>query len=287
LSLLPNQNSNIDKFENANSLFKSKPILLYSGFINEDVSWYCPEHSHSFCEIIYICNGSGQFMIDGNLYVGGKGDIVIYNASVMHEEYSNPSNPLEMYYCAIDNIVIDGLAEQHIIPEIIAPIIKAGTLTSKLENYFNAIIMESSNKFSDYEIMCSNLLSCIIISILRYTNIPKSDIKVEVNPNSGESTKIYIDKNYSQDINLSNLSKAFYMSKDYLSHIFKNEIGFSPIKYLMMRRIEEAKKLLVSSELSINEISLTVGYEDANYFSAIFKKITGFSPINYRKNGKI
>lgn len=281
---MPYQHFYFDSRKNEEPILKSNPVLLYSGFVSDEPNWYYQMHSHTFCEIVYICDGSGEFIINGKSYTACKGDILIYNAGTLHEERSASSDPLKTYFCGIDNILINGLKEQQIIPENIDPIIKSGDYSSKLEKYISDIVIESSEKIRGYETVCSNLLSSIIILLLRLTSISADESKEPESPNLCKSAKEYIDKYYSQDLNLSNLAKSFYFSKDYLSHIFKSETGFSPMKYLINRRIEEAKKLLAASNMSVNEIAAAVGYDDANYFSVVFKKLTGFTPIKYRNS---
>lgn len=276
----------LDTSENNKPLLVENPILLYSGFVTDEPEWCYKEHSHPFCEVIYICGGSGEFIINGTNYTGSEGDILIYNEGTLHEERSNPANPLKTYFCGIANINLSSLKKDHIIPDAISPVIKAGKYSTKFETYISDLIKESSNKISGYETVCSNLLSSIIIFILRVAGIAENETHLDFTPKLSNETKEYIDKYYSQNITLLELAKNLYISKYYLSHVFKNDTGFSPIQYLMKRRIEEAKKLLLFSDFSVNEIALTVGYEDPNYFSVIFKKAIGSSPIQYRKNGK-
>lgn len=283
---MPYQHFYLEESSGSGSFLKNNPVLLYSGFVYEEPNWYYQEHSHPFCEIVYIYDGAGEFCIGGKLYIGQKGDILVYNAGVPHEERSDPSNPLKTYFCGIENVMIQGLKENQIIPDTTAPLIHAGDTSSKLESYISDLVLESSSKLKGYETLCSNLLSSIIILVSRITNAADKPAPESVSPMLIKNTKNYIDRYYSSDLNLSTLAKNFYISKDYLSHVFKNETGFSPIKYLMIRRVEEAKKLLTASDFTVNEISSAVGYDDPNYFSVIFKKLTGFSPLQYRNTQK-
>ncbi len=93
----------------------------------------------------------------------------------------------------------------------------------------------------------------------------------------------YIDFNYAEQVNLSILSKVTSVNYSYLSTQFKKEVGSSIIDYTNQRRVQQARKLLVTTSLPINEISETVGFLDENYFSRTFKRHTGQSPSEYRK----
>ncbi len=93
----------------------------------------------------------------------------------------------------------------------------------------------------------------------------------------------YIHENYTKDISLEYVASVIGISSYYLSHLFKQDTGISFVKYLTNVRIQEAINLL-STNLSIAEISAQVGYLNPNYFCRIFKANTGMTIGEYRKN---
>ena len=94
----------------------------------------------------------------------------------------------------------------------------------------------------------------------------------------------YIRSNYNKDIALSNVAKRFYFSQGYLSRLLKKVTGLSYTEYVTGLRVERAMKLLRSTRSTISEISMEVGYKDANYFSKVFKKATGQTPQAFRQD---
>lgn len=96
----------------------------------------------------------------------------------------------------------------------------------------------------------------------------------------------YIYQNFAGDINLEMTAEYVNKSKNYFSYLFKKELGISFIEYLNKVRVEEAKKLLDTTDDKTYEISEKVGYSDYKYFSSVFKKLTGFSPSQYKKRYK-
>ncbi|GKU78080.1 ABC transporter substrate-binding protein [Paenibacillus sp. L3-i20] len=92
----------------------------------------------------------------------------------------------------------------------------------------------------------------------------------------------FIEEHYAKPITLDMLADMLDCSVGHLVKLFKREMGCSPIQYVNQVRTTEAKKLLLKSEASLEEISLFVGYGDKYYFSRSFKKHTGISPIQYR-----
>jgi two-component system response regulator YesN len=103
------------------------------------------------------------------------------------------------------------------------------------------------------------------------------------NENLIAKVKDYIDRNYSENITLTSISKDFGISSGYLSVLFNDHIGQKFIDYLTNLRIQNAKNLLKRTDLKIYEIADKVGYRDAYYFSTAFKKIVGINPTDYRE----
>ena len=108
--------------------------------------------------------------------------------------------------------------------------------------------------------------------------------KEERSGNIIKVAKDYIDSHFDKDISLDDVSKVVNISPYYFSKIFKEESGLNFIEYLTNIRIERAKKLLESSDLSIKEICISCGYSDPNYFSRSFKKNVGVTPTEYKDN---
>lgn len=94
----------------------------------------------------------------------------------------------------------------------------------------------------------------------------------------------YIERNFQLELSLSDLAQFVFVSPYHLAHVFKEEIGMSPIQYLIKCRIDEAKRLLLNTEAPVREIALKVGYPNANYFNLLFSKMTGKSPGKFRKS---
>ncbi|MCL2125952.1 MAG: AraC family transcriptional regulator [Oscillospiraceae bacterium] len=97
-------------------------------------------------------------------------------------------------------------------------------------------------------------------------------------------TTNYIKKNYSEKLSLDSLAREVFLSKSYLSSIFKKETGMSLTAYITKVRVEKSKKLLLENNTSLAYISSQCGFKDQSYFTKVFKKETGVSPKRFRNN---
>lgn len=88
---------------------------------------------------------------------------------------------------------------------------------------------------------------------------------------------------YHNNITLSDLCNHFNRSKSYISHIFKQRSGKTLKAYCNDLKLEDAKKLLTETDISVTNIAFDVGFNDASYFIYLFKKKYGISPLKYRK----
>lgn len=96
--------------------------------------------------------------------------------------------------------------------------------------------------------------------------------------------KNYIFKNIYNQISVKQIAKFANVNSDYLSILFKKEVGISLIEYIQRERIEEAKKLLTFTSYSLSDICASLNFSDQSYFTKIFKKITNETPGKYRKS---
>ena len=94
----------------------------------------------------------------------------------------------------------------------------------------------------------------------------------------------YLHQNYTQALSRREIAEAVGVSKNYLSQIFRQEMGLSPWECLNRFRIQQAKELLRSTDVSITAIAIRVGFKDSAYFSRVFHKHVGQSPQAYRQH---
>ncbi len=266
-------------------VFALNPELLYTGLVEDDPNWFNVRHLHDTCELLYVAGGEGQIIIGEKTYHLKKGNLVIINPYIFHEEKTSKDKPLQLIFLSMRNVSLPGLKINHLIDDETCPVIDCGNYKRHMDTYFRELLVETTNQIEYYQHITKSLLIAIIILSLRIISIGNRSSQEEIVLNC-QKVKDYLDKNYTEPITLESLSDMVYVSKHYLSHMFKEQTGTSPIKYLTQKRIENACHLLKETKMSIKEISKSVGYENPLYFSQVFKNVVSLSPLDYRNNHK-
>lgn len=92
----------------------------------------------------------------------------------------------------------------------------------------------------------------------------------------------FIDAHLGERLTLPDIAGLLEMSPYHFAHVFKRATGIAPHQYVIRRRMERGKELLVSTDLPIADIALAVGFANQSHFSAAFHRATGLTPQAYR-----
>ena len=186
--------------------------------------------------------------------------------------------------------------------EAVCPLYNFGTLTGYLMmgqvadeetdlNSLRSILFDISHDFSRINEIVDSIPSVTAERISSFVSIMTicaeymtlANILTSNSPRLPELAKIYLHENYTEKVTIEKMCRTFCCSKSTLLTAFKREYGRTVISYLSELRVEEAKKLLSSTALSISEISDATGFYDQAYFSKVFSKEVGITPSDYRK----
>lgn len=174
-------------------------------------------------------------------------------------------------------------------------IMKTAIVLQKAMNEIYMRIKESHgwiDKFVDTTSFVNvNLTCCSTIDLIKrkLTEVIEA-IKLTINTFIIESKKspivkeicIYSINNIENNISITTISEALFLTKNYIGDIFKQETGMTIGEYIIMLKIARAKKLIVDGDFKSYEIAQKLGYKDTEYFSKVFKKHTGLSPMEFR-----
>jgi len=247
-------------------------------------------HTHDFTSMAYVLSGGCSYTIGDEIYRVKKGDIVIFNPDVPHGKSVKAGEEILELHMGFGNINIDGLPRNHLIAPTAPPIYNLREYEQDFLNCCSDICSEQESNEPGCELMIKVHVMRFLIYFLKATRtevrrkartlagFDSSDKAVIVN------TLIkYLNENYMHQISLETISKSIYLSPAYISKVFKDETGETPINYLIKLRLSKAREMLLEGGHSIKTVAMAVGYDDAYYFSKLYKKYHGISPSKVRK----
>ena len=262
------------------------PVLTGIGMVDREHHWVANLHKHKEnAELVYIVRGSGRVTVDGREFDISEGNLLAYNPGQLHfEDFSfSPCQP-QLFHCVFSALEIRSLPPGHILPNGAPPVMDTGELQSNIVDCFQALFSESVDQKLGYEQIIHARLETLILYILRLNiaYFPEDLVTDTRDTNLAVATKGYLDDNYHNNIHLSNIGEAMSISHYHLAHVFSSYFGMSPIQYMIKRRINEAKRMLLDSQLPIKVIASRIGYDSLSNFILQFRKQVGMTPEQFR-----
>lgn len=239
--------------------------------------WHSIPHTHNYTELFYIVGGDGQFQIEEKLYPVKANQMVIVNPNVLHTEVGYDAHPLEYIVLGIEGLELSASREQSARYRILDYRGGGDVLTC-----LRHILQETQAARSGYETICQAYTEILILRLMRSTDFSITVTSPGVSHQCA-AIRHFIDTHYKESLTLDDLAREAHVNKFYLSHIFKEEYGVSPINYLISRRIDESRYLLRETNMSLSQITRILGFSSPSYFSQSFRRAEGISPIEYRK----
>ena len=267
---LDNGAFNSDSFDGVcGTIAASKAKVLFCEQFDEKSSiWNFERHKHSCIELLYFLYGNAEVMTTEKVVQASFYDIIIYPSNVYHTEHLQFNHHQEIICLWLD---ITGVE----LNDIIHIQDKDSSIKWILEK-----LHEEYKSDNPSQHLIDNYVKTAMMLVAKIC----FDEKEKPDPLS--RVILYMQSNMSENITVEELADLIYVSKSYLSRYFKQETGMSLIEYLRMMRINTAKKLLVSTNSSVEVISSIIGYNSSKYFCRAFRKCTGMSPTEYKKSEK-
>ncbi len=243
-------------------------------------------HFHDAYEIYYLQTGSRNYFISDRTYPVTQGDMVLIAPNIIHktmdtgEEHSRILISFRPDY-------LNMTGSRQIIESVFScsGILSLDfALQEKIEDIYDEMIQEGNTKALGYEARLQTLLMNMLVIIARHKEhiTPSDDGSTSVNDKVHDIIQ-YLKNNYQQPVSLQTLSDDFYISRYYLTRVFKKTTGFTILEYVHSLRIVEAQRLLRETDLKIIDVAQRIGFTNVSSFGKVFKALTGQSPLKYRK----
>lgn len=226
-----------------------------------------------------VTDGLGRLEYDGNSYKLSPGCCAFLDGEKTYTYHAINTN-FTVYYVYFDGFCIKDIYEEYL-QQGGLPCFRAHgwkMYARKIQQIYD--LAESDSNIKEMELY--GKLTALLALLMKGAGNAEKQIHSRRQQDL-QRVKKYLDQNYQERITLSSLSDMFYIDKFYLARLFREQFGNSVNQYLIQVRITNAKNLLRSTDLPINEIGENCGMENTNYFCRIFKKHEGMSPGEFRK----
>ncbi|TBL73933.1 helix-turn-helix transcriptional regulator [Paenibacillus thalictri] len=225
-------------------------------------------HRHPMFEIVYYRSGTGTTAFEHNEYRYEPGIFTVLRANTDHNEIRHTDTEVVYFGFYCDQTPVELNTGMH------------RDFAFTIRGLIEQMDAEMNAKKSHYELKINALLQAVIIEVLR--------LQSPLAPSaSGEERHIwnarhYMDQYFSEKVNLTQLSALSGYSYDHFRHLFKDEVGVTPMQYLRQLRIDKAITMMRGRDSSLTDVALECGFTSLSQFSATFRRITGKKPSAYR-----
>ncbi|MFK7695006.1 AraC family transcriptional regulator [Paenibacillus sp. HJGM_3] len=276
-------------------------ILTYNMFGKDDLPFYIllnklsrkyPLHHHNFAELSFVIDGTAQEILNGRPHPLHRGTVSLLMPHHMHEILIEPGHTVTKYCCMFDlSILFSSPPDKWLGTRLLTAgkeLPSFGQLTEQQSRHLTRIMEDlfmeyhSSNDGKNTMIR-SKLLEALVFYIRTCQKSREPDILLlqDRKRDIFEVLK-HMHLHYNEPLTLSSVSEQLDWNSSYLSHVFKSIVGKSFIEYLHELRIGRASCYLQTTNLSISEIALEVGFDNFRTFSRVYKELKGMTPSEGR-----
>ncbi|MCI8801551.1 AraC family transcriptional regulator [Acetatifactor muris] len=251
-------------------------------------------HFHDTYELYYLLEGERYYFIDKETYLVGAGDVVLVKPNQIHKTSMAKASYHNRILLQIKGEAFDTFLKSNgflTLGELYDRNMQIIRLRKRDADMVKTMILQITEEIrerrKEYELMVKVKLLELLVLLARYRKNVLPDRK-EQTAQTAKHQKVHEVADYLQthpDTRecLEELAGRFYISKSYLSRIFKEVTGFGVNEYTNIVRVKKAQNLLIYGDYSVTEISELLGFESITYFERVFKKYTLYTPLRYRR----
>lgn len=263
---------------------KSKPLLVgscgtYRLRTKKKLPTWRPRGRLDY-QLLYVASGKTHFFFNGHEEIVPAGYMVLYQPrQEQHYEYYGEEQP-EVYWVHFTGRDVKNILRHFDIP-MDKNVFFSG-VPSAYQHLFKEMIRELQTCRTGYQELLEMYLRQIFLLIQRTRQESRPTINTYLQKEM-EHAQQYFQEHYNEDIQIKDYAKSRSMSVSWFLRNFKEFVGQPPAQYLLMFRMNNAIRLLETTDYNVTEISAIIGYDNPLYFSRLFKKHKGVSPSEYRK----
>ena len=242
-------------------------------------------HIHECCELFLCLEGGKSFLIDNKLYDINDGDLFVINQFEAHKVVPDCNDKFSRYIMHIHPSFLYSNSFGDInLSECfyaLGKITKVSLSPKEREKLFS-LFEELKVDYPYGDEMYKRLRATeILFETSRLFSTHSNTLLGETSHRTVQHAIDYINNNYSSEITLEIVAKNVFVSPTQLSRLFNRYCGTTVTKYIISKRVTEAKKLLATGK-SVTDTALMCGFNDYANFIRTFKKVVGVPPGKYK-----
>lgn len=274
------------------------PIGIYRDDFSQFEHGQIPWHWHEEIQFDYVLNGRILVQVGSRAFILREGEGIFINTGLLHrivpvddqgEEQLHPEEGTAVIYSCVGSwrlVESDRLSKVY--RECIMPLLGAKTDGIMLSDRGAALIPEMAQLYgkqgAGYTLAVKARLCLLWQELLEQGSSQRRRITPQEERDAVRVKEglTYLQTHFGEQIRLEELAAKLAISKSELCRCFKRVLKISPIEYLIQYRVEEAQRLLRTTQLSITEIALQTGFDSASHLGRFFFRHCGCSPRAYR-----
>lgn len=248
---------------------------------------------HDFWELCFVEKGEITLFRDGEGKTVSENEIVVISPETEHSYFSDKGNENKVFVICFEcssqsmkSLNGNGFHIDGFLYECIKTVIEEFKTTFCINENDEMELLESPGFGGQQAIIIQ--VEYLLICLLRKLSAEKNSEIVFLNNDKFYSgltdiIKTFLQENIGQKLSLDDICEKVNYSRSFICKTFKKETGRSVFSFFNLMKVDEAKRLLAETEMSVGEISASLGFAEIKYFGALFKNITGSTPTDYRK----
>ena len=246
-------------------------------------------HHHDFYEIYFFLSGDVRFRIEGRTYLLEPGDLLLINPQELHQPEITPTSTYERIVLWIDRNYLNSLSSDSTDltacfdsgqPNHVNLLRTSNAHRTGLRQLLERMNREYHGQNPGHELYTQGMLLQLLVELNRLAAANSRSIPGQQEPALIAQVLSYISTHYHESITLESLAAEFFVSKYHLSHEFSRQVGTSVYRYIILRRLMQAKELMASG-LAPGEVYQKCGFGDYANFYRAFKEEYGISPREF------
>lgn len=245
---------------------------LVVGIFEKGKDYHVYRQRYDSIMLAYITEGNLQLNQGGMHYRAEKGDLLLVDCYQEHEYYTDS-------FVKFTWLHIDGSSLRPWLELMFQNCGQCMSISSHCHTLMLSVIDGIKDKEDQYRLSRKiHMLMCEIASF-------KESMDVAVDSSIIKMAKDYIEAHLEEKLSVRQIAEQMHYSPSYFSQMFRQSVKMPPYEYLLSRRIERAKELLLQTNFPLEIVAARSGFQETTHFIYTFKKFTGLSPLKFRKMG--